>query len=318
MNEINKKINKRVKFDFYQEDIKINGTNKDIFEEVFDYYIGQNGIKTNIKINQEEIEIEPNSLFKENNLYFFIISNLRNDILPAKKRIGEEKVDIRLEEDEYIGEFTGIVYDKSIGVFMIQVNKYGVNVKNIEEYLKKLINIYLVQKNNEEIEKFSLNMVLNPDEIESVADSKEIRRIVLKSSTSSLAQLKKRATKAEENNIRKISEIVNTFGNVNFEISISANFKAKETLEKETAKSFIESIKEMLGNRKKGEIAFSVTRKKDDNSNVDTVDFLLPKMVKYINLKVEPKKSIGRDYLRVEMFKGYSEISDKIRRVIYG
>ena len=70
----------------------------------------------------------------------------------------------------------------------IRIRKIKNVAINIAIYL---INIYLVQKNNEEIEKFSLNMVLNPDEIESVADSKEIRKIVLKSSTSSLAQLKK-------------------------------------------------------------------------------------------------------------------------------
>lgn len=328
MKDINKKINKRVRFDFYREEINNNEEKNDIivseenvwsFEKMFDYYIKYNELKTNLNIEDEEIEIEPNSLFKENNLYFFLISNLRNDIIPAKKKIGKEKKDIILDDDEYIGEFTGVVYDNINKIFMFQINKYGINPTKIQKYLKALKDYYissLTDKNIENVE-FSLNMILNPKELETVADSKEIRSIHLKSSSSSLAQLKKIADEDEKNCLKEISEVVSMFGNINFEINITANFKEEKSLEKETAKSFINSLKKYFIKEKK-DISFSVTRRKDDDSNVDTIDFLLPKMIKYITLSVEPRKSIGRDQLRFKMFEGYLSIRDKLIKIILG
>lgn len=312
-----KKIRKRVRFDFYKEErVKNNEENFWTFEKIFNYYIKNEDLKTNLNIGNEEIEIEPKSLFKDDSLYFFLISNLRNEFLPAKKKIGQEKTDIKLDDDEYIGEFTGVVYDSTSKIFMIQINKYGIGPMKIEEYLKALKDQYISLDKEEEIVNtdFSLNMILNPNELETVADSKEIRSIHFKSSRSSLYKLKKLANEKEAGSIKQIDDIVSSYGNVNFEITISANFEKEEYLDKESSKNFINLIKKFLKKDKK-ELSFSITRRKDSDSNVDTIDFLLPKMIKYITLSAKPKESIGRDYLRKEMFKGYLEIKDKLMNI---
>lgn len=316
-----KKIYKKIRFDFYQEKINFseNKGNNWSLKNVFDYYIMNNKLETNLIIENETFEIEPNSLFKDGELYFFLISNLRNDLIPAKKKIGKEKEEIKLEDDEYIGEFTGVVYDSKTKIFMIQINKYGVSVSKIEKYFEELKNEYISLNINDDAikkeDKINLNIILNPEELENVSNSKEIRGIRLKSSTTALSQLKGMLNDSEKNSVKEIDKIVSTFGHVNFEISITADFEADNSLERKEAVKFINTFRKIIGKEKK--TSLSVTRRENEDSNVETIDFLLPKMLKHINLSVEPRKSIGRDYLRTEMFKGYSQIKDKLERIIY-
>lgn len=327
MEDANKRIRKKIRFDFYKiesSDKKVR--KKDInlfFANLFNYYMTNNNLKTHLEIKDEIIEIEPNSLYLEDHLYFFLISNLRSDTLPTKKKLGKEGIEIKLDSDEYIGEFTGVLYDSINGVFSIQINKYGVHPSKIINYLYKLFFSSLKSINEnlseddiikkEAIENTAIKMIVDSDELKKIKDSKEIRQIRLKSSTTALEAITDKEVKPK--NWNQIREIVTDFGNVNFEISITANYEKQDSLDKEKSKNFIDSFLKFLY-KDKEESNLIVKRKENDESNVETIDFLLPKLKRFINFSIEPKKSIGRTLLRSKMTEAYNKVKVKIIKTV--
>lgn len=85
---------------------------------------------------------------------------LRETNTPYIVKSGEKAKDLRLDDDEYVGEGVSILYDNQAHVFMLQKNKFSVSSKLIESYLSffnpdRSFYISLCQlRNNEEIERF--------------------------------------------------------------------------------------------------------------------------------------------------------------------
>lgn len=322
MADVNKAVRKRIGFNFYRGEIKKDPINIGWdASELFNHYIKNDSVPTAIEIEDELIEIEPHTLYKnDEGIYFFQLSNLRNDLIPAKKKIGKEKIDIELEEDEYIGEFTGVVYDSVNSVFMMQINKYGINIQKATKYLKSLREYYLKDiQGRKEIKEMELNLVIDEAKLKTLYKSQEIRKIVLKSSSTCLAVLDNIASEDEKKIIGEMNKAVSSFGNVNFEISISPNFKDSETLNKKSAKDIMNLVLKKINSKKdtkKEKLNLEITRRETEDSKVEVVDFLAPKMLEYINIRIEPKKSIGRDFLRVKMFEIYLNKRANLNRVL--
>lgn len=317
-----KKVRKRIGFNFYKGEIadskKKSGWDA---SDLFNYYIENNKIGTNLEVNGEVIEIEPNTLFKDNGIYFFQLSNLRNDLIPAKKKIGKEKEDLHLEEDEYIGEFTGIVYDSINCSFMIQTNKYGVGVKQATEYLRELRSEYLKSICEDELSEknLELNFIVDEKKIDNIYLSKEIRKVNFKSSTSSLAAI---SEKKKNKTMEAMQNFVCNYGNVKFEISISVDVEEKDPKESKV-KNIVHDLvdifkfkKDKKNNLENEKLGIEVLRKENEDSKVELVDFLAPKLTEYINISIEPKKSIGRDFLRTKMLQLYTEKRAMINRIL--
>lgn len=329
MANVNKKIRKRIGFNFYKGELKlqeniVGGWNA---SKVFDYFITNNDEKTNIDLGDEVVEIEPNTLLKNENIYFFQLSNLRNDIVPAKKKLGQVKVELDLEDDEYIGEFTGIVYDSSNSTFMIQTNKYGVGIKQVTEYLKKLRAKYLeVEGTDEELKlELELNFIIDEEKVKNIQNSKEVRKIKFKSSTSvlaTIADINKKKSKENET-LSEMYKMVQNCGNIKFEIVMSADLEESEDNRKN---SLIDKIPDFLQvyklkkdkkNKLENEkIGLEVVRKEKEDSKVELVDFFAPKLIEYLSINIEPKKSIGTDYLRTKMTTLYSTKKAVIDRIL--
>ncbi|MGL5580517.1 MAG: DUF6731 family protein [Cetobacterium sp.] len=333
MANVNKKIRKRIGFNFYKAELKFEGKIIDGWDasEVFDYYIKNTDQRTHIDIGDEIVEIEPNSLLKAEKIYFFQLSNLRNDLIPAKKTLGQVKKELDLDDDEYIGEFTGIVYDSSNHTFMIQTNKYGVGIKQITEYLKKLREkciktIKIEEEFEEELKKeLELNFVIDETKVNNIQNSKEIRKITFKSCSSVLATIEginKKKSK-ENKTLSELQRMVESTGNIKFEIVMSADLEEPEDKRGSNLINKLNDLIQMCKLKKdktnkleNEKLGLEVVRKEKEDSKVELVDFFAPKLIEYINISIEPKKSIGTDYLRTEMVKLYSTKKAIIDRIL--
>lgn len=329
MANVNKKIRKRIGFNFYRGELKFQGNIIEGWDatKVFDYYIKNNTQKTNIDIGDEVVEIEPNTLLKNGSVYFFQLSNLRNDLVPAKKKLGQAKKELDLDDDEYIGEFTGIIYDSSNYAFMIQTNKYGVGIKQITEYLKKLREQYLkIEDDQEELKKeLELNFIIDENKVNNIPNSKEVRKVTFKSSSSVLATIagiNKKKMK-ENKTLSELQRMVESYGNIKFEIVMSADLEEPEDKRTNNLKDRLVDIleicklkKDKKNNLENEKLGLEVTRKENEDSKVELVDFFAPKLIEYINISIEPKKSIGTDYLRTEMTTLYSTKKAVVDRVL--
>ncbi|WP_443863377.1 DUF6731 family protein [Fusobacterium ulcerans] len=321
--QANKKIQKKIGFTFYQPKLvsieKFYGKEDDLIEETWnasktlEYFLNKNTKEKNFE--SEDIELDINTLEQIKNLYFFQLAKLRVDNVPSRKKIGEAREEIMLMDDEYIGEFSGILYDLSSSCFVIQNNRFGPSVKEIELYLNFLRNKYIeetgLDKSTEKMVK--LYIVVDEKAVETIPDSKEIRKISLKSNTFCMANFVKDNT----TDLKIINEAISKFGNVTFDISITAHvdeITKERSLEKNEALSFIKEIKEYLNFDKNGKA--EVVRKYDDDSKVETIDFLLPSMRYYCNVSLEPRKAIGKDNLKMIMLGIFEKNSSKLSKLL--
>lgn len=219
------------------------------------------------------------------------------------------------------------MYDATTSVFMIQINRYGIGVEIISEFLKKLRQEYYKSSNKNLTKEIELNLIVDTEKLEKVKNSKEIRKITIKSSINSLTAISKKLKTQKEKNMLLLDTVkksIEGFGNIEFEIKISAKVREHEVLEKSLSQRWIEEGLKLLNCQKNKEnkdllnekFAMSVVRKENDDTLVENVDFLLPKVVEYISFLTGAKVAIGKEELRVQIFERYNKIKSKIDSLI--
>lgn len=306
------KIRKKIGFNFYTPKLLGLEKTEEVWEmgPLLDYIEKTESFRTTCDIKNDKIEIEPNSIIKKENVYFFQISKLREDNIPAKKREGKEKIEFELEDDEYIGEFNGVLYDPQLSVIVLQINKAGVSISEAESYLKELRKKYFSEclKKEQDNKMVKLDLIIDTEKLKNIDQSKEIRKFTIKSDTIHLAALEDKDAP-----LKQITKALNNFGDVEFEITIKAIKKPTEsgaTIKKDIVTSVIKCYEKLKGTKK-----LEVTRKENSETNVEEVDFLLPKLSEYRSIQLEPRKSVGKEDLRVYMLESYNNQKEKIKRI---
>ena len=148
-----------------------------------------------------------------------------------------------------------------------------------------------------------LDIVIDKTQISNIEKSKEIRKIKLRGNNVHLAGIHSE----DESDFGKINGILGKYGDVNFEITISAAIsKTNKTMDLESAVSLIKDYKRNYV-EKKSTLGLEVVRKEEEDSKVEAIDFLLPKLTSFKSVVLEPRKAIGVLYLRDIMFDVYEE-----------
>lgn len=80
----------------------------------------------------EKIELEQNE-----DIYSMRFHKLRDTNIPSKFKRGQDAETIPLEDDEYIAEEMNILYDRRIGVCMVQQNRMSLGTARIAEWMAK-------------------------------------------------------------------------------------------------------------------------------------------------------------------------------------
>lgn len=284
---------------------------KEMFQSIL-----ENSISTNIDVGGIPIEIEPGSLYiDDNDIITFQLSKMRSDLLPAKKKKEKQKVDIKLDSDEYIGEFTSILFDEKQSVFMIQSNMYGLTISQVEEYLTLLRRRVIEETDSDDMKELAceLGIIINDCDIQNIKQSQEIKKIRFRAADGIYD-----AIGTDQNNYlgrvrRSLGEKSGYVIDITISIDKDTEIKSLDSgLVNDVADKF-ELIKE---SQYDSNLLVEITRKETENSGTELINLLQPKMTDVISLKVKPRTSVSHEFLATNMKETYGKAKSKIYRIV--
>lgn len=92
-------------------------------------------LKSVIELSDTKAQIEKAQFYEDDNVWMFRFQKLREDNIPSIAKADEESEGIPLGDDEYIGEYLYLLYDAENGIGMLQVNRFSLGLKRLEELL---------------------------------------------------------------------------------------------------------------------------------------------------------------------------------------
>lgn len=237
-----------------------------------------------------------------NNLYYLQLSKLRSKNIPSRKKINQDKEDINLADDEYLGEFNLLIYDPRTNVLVTQGNFYGLNVKQIALTLSGLrmrVNDLNHERDGDVPYVVNLAPIIDSNAIEKVMQNEIYRKITIKG-----ADFNEIADEELDSDVlsRSIAALSEVHG-VNFEVTLSmAKTGKSESLDSEEVRRMIRDVLK-LTREKDLDVGMHVTSRRDIESSMEYIDLLTPKLSSEIVLEVQNRSTIGAEYI----FNGFKE-----------
>ncbi|MEH6892503.1 DUF6731 family protein [Bacillus sp. JJ864] len=243
-------------------------------------------------------------------VYSFQIGKLRENDIPPKKRIGDPKEDLILQDDEYIGEFVTIVFDPTFCTVAVQSNLYSLNISQVEIFLTELRNRY--KQLIGEVDQIPLNVELHPivdtAKVDTIGNADIFRKINIKGSNIMADAM------AQNGTLGEVSEIIGRANGINFELTISLGTAPKaESLDSELIQEIIDGFSQ-LGDENKPKI--EITAREDIESPVEVVNLLTPRLTNVIDLHLENRTGIGHEYIHIEFMEKYHAKRTAIARIL--
>lgn len=276
-------------------------------------------------VGGESVELDVNAYYHSEDasyLHSFQLTRLRATGLPAKKKIGQERVDIPLENDEYIGEFTEVLIDTRYDVISIQSNKYGVGVSIIQKYLNFL------QKQYNEIRNRPLARYVI-GELKPLIDEK-LTELALNSTCYKKLKLRCSDVNMEgiipRNNVR-LSSVPNIIGNqtgVIMELSLSIK---KDSVTPSLTPDDVRAVAEQYRNyindptvseADKKDAQIEITFLNRETDTLEAVDMLIPKVNFYVPIELEDRQPIISQHLYDLTVERYGRIVGKLQAILGG
>lgn len=238
----------------------------------------------------------------QNDLYYIQLSKLRSKNIPSRKRLNQDKVDIELADDEYLGEFNLLIYDPKVMALITQGNFYGLTIKQIAltlTGLRRKVNELIGESDGELPYMVNLAPVIDSKAISKVMSNDIYRKITVKGADfSEIAD-----SDLNSQVLSKAIDALNKVHGVNFELTLSmAKADKKETLDKEEIRNMIDDVVKINKNSKDN-VAMNIASRKDFESSIEYIDLLTPRLTSEIVLEVQNRSTIGAEYI----FNGFKE-----------
>lgn len=279
---------------------------------LLDFLMVRREFDTTVAVGEEfaEMEIDSYSFDQQRNIYGFQLSKLRDKNIPSKKKFGEIKEEILLEQDEFIGEFVSVLYDNTYKVLAIQSNLYGLSSKQIENVLTQLRFRYLDEQGlTDEVPLLvRLAPMIDRAKVDRVIRSDYFKKIRLKGSNVMLdANLDDASLMGEAR--RMLHEVAG----VNIDITISLG-RSERTASLDDAR-IREVINEYLQIPDDQRPQLEVTALDNEEAEIETINLFEPRMTDRISIVVEPRTTVAHEYLFNTFMETYDSKRPDIRRV---
>lgn len=279
--------------------------------------IKEKSISTTITIDKMPIEIEPGTLKIDeyDKIVTFQLSKLRSDMLPSKKKIEKQKEDIELEDDEYIGEFTSVLYDETNHVFMVQSNTYGVFTSQIEKYLTLLRRRVIEETNSDEIMELAceLSVIVGNYDIKSVGKSKEVKKVRFRAADGVYDAL----STDENNYFARVRKSINDRSGFVIDITVSINRDSEiKTMDDDILGDIAKNFDIIKKCDYDSNLLVEVTRKENDTSRMELINLLSPRMTEIIRITMKPRTSVAQEFLSAKMLDAYRVTKSRINMVL--
>lgn len=250
-------------------------------------------IRRNVELSDCIAYIE-NIKFDKENFYSIRFFKLRDINIPSIVKEGKNSEPIPLEDDEYIGEDMNMLYDKKLGVCMIQSNRMSLSASRIAEWMSK---------NCEKGYRVSLIPIYNTKNLASFK-KKKISNIDI-----SFANIE------ENNSLQSLGDIIKgmrKFNGLTGHLTISVGKRITQQLDNDGTLELITELRENRGVVKSAKVKM----KDDDKSRTEIVDLFDDVLHDYISFDVEVKKNLDFDKERLGMIQRYNERIDEIRQAL--
>lgn len=274
--------------------------------------VNKSDFRTTVDIGTEYSEIEKDSYHydEKRNLYSFQFSKLRETNIPSKKRFGEIKEDILLDQDEYIGEFNSIIFDNSYKALIVQSNLYGMSVAQVEHALTQLRFKYLDRNNMTESTPLvvRLNPIIDRNKVNRVIHSDYYKKIRLRGSDVMLD-----AVLDDESLLADAKKLIHKSSGLNIDITISLG-RTHRTASLD--RDFVNNLLEGFNNIEDNKPNIEVTALYDEEADVETINLIEPRMSTRVSVEVEPRQTIGHEYLYNTFLDSFDLQRADLRRVL--
>ncbi|WP_106768859.1 DUF6731 family protein [Paenibacillus faecalis] len=268
---------------------------------------------TSVLLGDEVGEVEPGSIIYTDKYktYGFQLSKLVETNIPSKKKIGRIKEEIMLEDDEFIGHFVTIIYDKTLNVVMVQSNLYGLSTVQIEQYLTELRLKYLeeIGCGNEEVLAVRLTPILDHSKLKTALQADYYRKLKIKGSDISLDSALDGSSM-----ISDARRTLFKMKGVNIEITVSLGVTEKTaSLDEEEVREVLKEFQKINPDQRP---KIELTMKEYEEAPIEVINLIEPRMTDRLSLEVEPRKTIGHGFLHDKMLEKYIQRKSDIRRVL--
>lgn len=279
-----------------------------------DYLMTHREFDTNVAVGDEYAEIEQDSYSydERRNIYGFQLSKLRDKNIPSKKRFGEIKEEILLEQDEFIGEFVSVLYDNTYNSLAVQSNLYGLSTKQIEDVLTQLRFRYLdLNQLTQEIPLVvRLAPIIDRAKIDRVIRADYYKKIRLKGSNVMLD-----ANLDDASLMGDARRLLQEVAGVNIDISISLG-RAGRTASLDDTR-IREAINAYLRIPEGERPQIEITALDNEEAEIETINLLEPRMTDKISIVIEPRTTVAHEFLFNEFVETtYDRRRADIRRVL--
>lgn len=271
-----------------------------------------NPINGVINVGEYLAEFDRHTIIHEarQRVYSFQLGKLRENNIPPKKRLGDPKEDLLLEDDEYIGEFVTIVYDETFHTVAVQSNLYSLNINQVERFFTELRRRHkqLVGQPDQTPLHVELKPIVDTEKINMIGNADIFRKINIRGSNIMADAMARSGTLGE------VSEVLGRASGITFELTISMGTAPKaESLDADLIQEIIEGFNQLEDVEKpKVEIA----AREDIESPVEVVNLLTPRLTNIIRLHLENRTGIGHEYIHQEFMEKYPAKRTSIARIV--
>lgn len=239
---------KKVRFDFfYSGTIDVDGNNcsfdlTELINDIYELPVQQRSMS----LQGETVKID-NVLTYDNGQTYFHMSRFRDEGLATGTIDSDDIEDMPLDEDQYIIEDIGCLFDPTLSCLMIQRNTHSLSVTGVRDYLS---NMYLNIHNTDQIDMTpEQKSVINNFEFDFVPDV-DVFGKVQRATRFRTIQFKAGSLEDDEISpelVRKLigpfNKIKNSYGGYKVNITISAEPHG-ENLDMDSAKEFKNLVQE--------------------------------------------------------------------------
>lgn len=269
--------------------------------------------RTTVPVGDEYAEIEKDTLNydQRRNIYSFQLSKLRESNIPSKKRFGEIKENILLEQDEYIGEFISFIYDNTYQAAIVQSNFYGLTVKQTEHVLTQLRFRYLDTLGRTEQTPLVVKLapIIDTSKVERVIRADYYKKIRIKGSDVMLD-----AALNEHSLLGDTRRLLNESSGVNIDLTISLGRSERTaSLNSETIRRALEDFRGLPDGARP---QIELTALENDEGEIETINLIEPRMTDRIIIEVQPRQTVAHEYLYNNFIELYDQRRADVRRVL--
>lgn len=269
--------------------------------------------RTTVPVGDEYAEIEKDTLAYDTrrDIYSFQLSKLRESNIPSKKRFGEIKEDILLNQDEYIGEFISFIYDNTYQAAIVQSNFYGLTVKQTEHVLTQLRFRYLdtIGRTEQTPLVVKLAPIIDRSKVERVVNADYHKKIRIKGSDVMLD-----AALNEQSLLSDARRLLNESSGVNIDLTISLGRSERTaTLNTDTVRRTIEQFRALPDNIRP---QIELTSLENEEGEIETINLIEPRMTDRVIIEVQPRQTVAHEYLYHTFIELYDQRRPDVRRVL--